>query len=255
MNFRLALGDKTNNKFENIVKTYLKDITLYKEESSKILKEKNELYNYISTKIKNNNLNRNSKNKNFYSALIDSINILGIHLTAKYYEGKALNNYNFYTKNEKELIYNNILKIFNIYPKKDKSKLTKFTPFKKKDEKKYPRVPSATDRIIFALSGKNNIKISPYNFDVYLFPDKSDHKMISLSFELSDNILKAQENANKAIEKINTNNISIAKENLNKNANNEEFLKLMLKNNKESNQENNQENNNRLSFYSTKNKI
>jgi hypothetical protein len=60
------------------------------------------------------------------------------------------------------------------------------------------RIPSACDKILFALNGENtnnyknnliedyivqgsDIQISPYNFDIYLFPDKSDHKLISLS--------------------------------------------------------------------------
>ena len=58
-----------------------------------------------------------------------------------------------------------------------------------RNKNKYARVPSMSDRILYSLSnkdGKQDIKISPYNFDILLIPNKSDHKMITLSFELID---------------------------------------------------------------------
>jgi hypothetical protein len=244
MNFRLNKvkeKNKTLEDYKSIISTYLLNNSKYKEESSKNLKLKNELYNYIfkhssyendlnnslisnfektlknnpnyskyiiknllfenisnnnsdelkklKTQLKNDydnyilnyNLKRNrngSVSSNnleeyldapFYNSLKYSIDKLGVHLSSKYYEGQSLKNIKFYK--DKSI---NSEEIFDIYPKKDGKNL-------------YARVPSATDRIIFALSEKDNIKISPYNFNVHLFPDKSDHKMISLSFELCDN--------------------------------------------------------------------
>ena len=111
-----------------------------------------------------------SNEPSFYSALIDSIDKLGTHLSSKYYDGRSLDNIKFY----KYRSIDKYSEIFEIFPKKN-------------GKNPSPRVPSQTDRIIYALPEKdNNIKISPYNFNVYLFPDKSDHKMISLSFELCD---------------------------------------------------------------------
>lgn len=64
----------------------------------------------------------------------------------------------------------------------------------------YPRIPSQTDRILYTLNDEtSNILISPANFDVYLIPDKSDHKMVSLSFELVKNkVNNLEENNNKS---------------------------------------------------------
>ena len=246
MNFRLnnvEEKNKTLEDYKSIILMYLLNNSKYKKESSKNLKLKNELYNYIfkhssyeiendlnhsfiknfekfiindpkySKYINDNSLFENISNINsnelkdlkkqlqndynkyilnhnlknhrntlvssntkeyldapFYNSLMYSIDKLGVHLSSKYYEGKSLENIKFY----KDKNINNSEEIFDIYPKKNGKSL-------------YPRVPSQTDRIIFALSEKNNnIKISPYNFNVHLFPDKSDHKMISLSFELCD---------------------------------------------------------------------
>ena len=58
-------------------------------------------------------------------------------------------------------------KIFNIRPKDG-----------------YPRIPSQTDRILYALSNKNNLLIESKNFDINIFPTKSDHKLISLNFNV-----------------------------------------------------------------------
>jgi hypothetical protein len=167
MNFRLNnVNDKnkTNEGYESIISTYLLNTSKYKEESSEKLKLKNELYGYI---LKHN---EDEVDKSFYTSLGNSIDKLGIHLSSKYFEGKSLEDIKFF----KDKNISSHKEIFNIYPKKNGKNIN-------------PRVPSQTDRIIFALSNENsNIKINPYNFNVHLFPDKSDHKMITLSFELCD---------------------------------------------------------------------
>ena len=56
----------------------------------------------------------------------------------------------------------------------------------------HPRIPSMTDRIIFCLAdteSNTNKKqyipyINPANFNIFLTPDKSDHKMITLGFDI-----------------------------------------------------------------------
>lgn len=160
-----------NKKYQNYnIHSLFENIKNSDSDEKKKLKK--ELYKdfmkYMSSLTLDSNTEK--KEKLFYTYLIDSINTLGIHLSSKYFEGQSLKNIEFY-KNKK---IENYQEIFDIYPKKDRPE-------------KYARVPSGTDRIIYALSEKNsNIKISPYNFNVHLFPDKSDHKMISLSFELCD---------------------------------------------------------------------
>ena len=69
----------------------------------------------------------------------------------------------------------------------------------------YPRIPSQTDRILYALAEKSNILISPANFDVYLIPDKSDHKMVSLSFELDKDKINGSNGENKVARKVGIN--------------------------------------------------
>ena len=46
-----------------------------------------------------------------------------------------------------------------------------------------PRIPSMCDRILYAISN-NEFEINTHNFNVYSLPKKSDHKIITLSFEL-----------------------------------------------------------------------
>ncbi len=56
----------------------------------------------------------------------------------------------------------------------------------------HPRIPSMTDRIIFCLADTETNRnkkqyipdINPANFNIFLTPDKSDHKMITLGFDI-----------------------------------------------------------------------
>jgi hypothetical protein len=188
--------------FEKIIKNdpkyskYINDNTLFENisniNSDELKNLKKQLKNDFNKYILNHNLKNHyntlvsSNNQEkyldapFYNSLKNSIDKLGVHLSSHYYEGKSLENIKFY----KDKNIDKYSEIFDIYPKKN-------------GKNSYPRVPSQTDRIIFALSKKdNNIKISPYNFNVHLFPDKSDHKMISLSFELCDNDCDINNNVN-----------------------------------------------------------
>jgi hypothetical protein len=166
MNFRLNVVPDENKKkesYKSIINKYLSNNSEYKRNSLNEFESKDELYQFILKQIFND---QNIENKqNFFIALKNSIDNLGIHLSSKYHTGRHSADALFY-KNKRIENYN---KIFNIYPNQ------------------FARVPSATDRIIYALSNNSNLKIHPYNFNVHLEPDKSDHKMITLSFELSSN--------------------------------------------------------------------
>jgi hypothetical protein len=98
---------------------------------------------------------------NFYQKLLESILSTGLHLTYKYRKGQA--------ETAQKLFYDKNISLIN-----QVFDLTN-NPIKK---------PSMSDRILYVMSEQNNISISPSNFDIFLFPDKSSHKMITLSFEL-----------------------------------------------------------------------
>jgi hypothetical protein len=199
LNFRLVSYDGNKLKFndkisKNIIKSYVDNNSLYKYNFTNNHKSENELYSYL------NYLHMTKKNqneKNFYLELLTSIETIGLHLTSKYFEGRKNKNINFYTQrynimNEKNLTnYNKKEEI----SRKTKSKIIpeniaifNIRPIKNG----HPRIPSMTDRIIFCLADTETNKnkkqyipdISPANFNIFLTPDKSDHKMITLGFDI-----------------------------------------------------------------------
>ena len=160
LNFRLYSSSniKENNDFSkisyDIVKTYLEN---NKQKSTNIIKEKNQLYQFLSE------LEKNYNNKEFYQGLKNSIDKIGIDLTSKYFKNRAIEEYKFYKNKD----LNDYKKIFKIDVKKNKN---------------YPRIPAASDKILFVLD--DNIDLDFY-FNLMLLPDKSSHKMITLSFNIS----------------------------------------------------------------------
>lgn len=212
-NFRLFTHTKTNsnvNSFDiirsrNIVKSYIvnKKSLNKSNEFYRILKKKLDNFEKLSKIIqksiinlkksnntyKNQNISRKNKIKyqnlkekleekleysNFYEKLLQSMELLGTHLTAKYTIDKTRHMYKeqlklFRILNHRDTINTSINNVFKI---KGKSLL----------ENKNIRVPSQTDRILFALKNKTSIAIDSNDFNIHLFPDKSDHKMISLTF-------------------------------------------------------------------------
>ena len=189
LNFRLHnyIKELNNHTIQrNIIKEYILNNSLYKHESSKKFIDgyelknkliKDELVNYF-----NYFNNKDDDIKKLIKLFKISIEKIGIHLSCKYTKDK----FNIHEKmfSEKEV---------------NSEKINKQNTFTiNKDG--VIRIPSACDKILFALNGENpnnyknnliedysvqgsDIKISPYNFDIYLFPDKSDHKLISLSME------------------------------------------------------------------------
>ena len=187
LNFRLHHYIKKLNNHSiqrNIIKEYILNNSLYKHESSKKFIDgyelknkliKDELVNYF-----NYFNNKDDDIKKLIKLFKISIEKIGIHLSCKYTKDKFNKHEEMFAKKE----VNN-------------KKIDKQNTFViNKDG--VIRIPSACDKILFALNGENlnnyknnliedyivkgsDIKISPYNFDIYLFPDKSDHKLISLS--------------------------------------------------------------------------
>jgi hypothetical protein len=182
LNFRLHHYNKILNNHniqKNIIKEYILNNSYYKSEFSKKmingykLKDKlikDELVDYF-----NYLTNNNESIKKLIKLFKISIKKIGIHLSCKYTKDK----FNIHKKMfiEKEINNKKINKQNTFVINKDG----------------VIRIPSACDKILFALNGEStnnsenttregtDIKISPYNFDIYLFPDKSDHKLISLS--------------------------------------------------------------------------
>lgn len=205
-NFRLFTHTKTNsniNSFDvvrsrNIVKSYIANAKSLNQSNEfyKVLRrtstaEKKILENdlkhmkNIESKLHpNNNLTHEQKqhyqelikqlNENFYQKLYESMDLLGTHLTSKYTVDRTRHMYKEQLKLFRKLNNRSINdeSIDNVFKIKSRSLL----------ENKNIRVPSQTDRILFALKNDSSIKIDPNDFNVHLFPDKSDHKMISLTF-------------------------------------------------------------------------
>ena len=200
LNFRLVSYDGKmsplyDNVSKNIINSYVNNNSLYKYNFTNNHKSNNELYSYLNELHISKNLNQNEKN--FYLELLSSIETIGLHLTSKYFEGLNNKNIKFFTQrynimNENNLTNNNKKEeinrktklgiipenttIFNIRPKKNG----------------HPRIPSMTDRIIFCLADTETNRnkkqyipdINPANFNIFLTPDKSDHKMITLGFDI-----------------------------------------------------------------------
>jgi hypothetical protein len=153
LNFNLYDVDEKINK-ENIINRMVYNyFTNNKNKFYKKYKNKNELL-LILKKKNANNLFRNNLFKNF----ISSINLIGYDLTCKYKSSDE----EFQNKNEN--------KDFNYLNKNNKL-----------------IVPSMCDRFLFALN--DEIIINNDHFSIYSIPKKSNHRIITLSFDLQFSIL------------------------------------------------------------------
>ena len=106
----------------------------------------------------------------FYSKLLDSINFLGRHLTSPYFRRKSEEEIELYNK---------------IYSSNFNRTNPAFGPILDIDIAGNRTIYLPTDRILFLLKNDTNIDINSKNFDVHFFPDKSSHKMLSLTFNLT----------------------------------------------------------------------
>ena len=183
LNFRLLHFSNTNTKTnfqsqsEKIIFNYLMNQSKFKQNFTINHKNNNELYKLL------NEFSKKTQYSSLLNEFLKNYILIGLHLTAKYIEDKGDIDEKFYKKRNinKMKLKQNISQVFNIFPKKDISKFMKLFTTKTKYPP-YPRVPSSTDKILFALS---DIKIQNANyFDVFIYPNKSDHKMITLSFKI-----------------------------------------------------------------------
>jgi hypothetical protein len=202
LNFRLLIND-TQNKLEQIKQIKQKYLK-YLKNNIKNKSQKNELELYLNKSIQKfseyngtnitnmeqkmveagfldenekrfvfegSNVEKEMKEIiQFYQKFKQSFDALGYDLLYKY-KIKSDDSLNIYNARKQfyDLVKNNSnkmnIKLFN--------------------EKNGKRVPSTTDRILFALN--DNIEITRDDLDLYLYPDKSDHLMITLKVSL-DNI-------------------------------------------------------------------
>jgi len=105
-----------------------------------------------------------------HTKLLDSITCLGSYLTSPYFIGQYKKEIELYSK-----IYNgnngnntNNSQILNI-----------------KNSHNIGAIELVTDRILYALKNDSGIEIKREDFNVHFFPDKSSHKMLSLTFDLN----------------------------------------------------------------------
>ena len=240
-NFRLFTHTKTNsniNSFDVIrsrqnVKSYIDNKkslnernefylvlkkNFLKKNSGNLPKKFNEDFNNLKKRHNNLRENENLSNQNFYQKLLKSfyqkllksfyqkllksMDLLGTHLTSKYMVDKTRYMYKeqleLFRLLKNSITDKSINSVFNINPKKNKN----------------IRVPSQTDRILFALKNETSIAIDSNDFNIHLFPDKSDHKMISLTFNFESVIPKviSSNNSNNS-----NNNIYIIPESITEN--------------------------------------
>ena len=188
--------DKKNNKviiqnyLLDTVKKYLKKlISLYKKENSNVwnstLLVKNEIKNFLESK------KSNTLYKKFYESIVN----LGTFITMKNPTKESKKQVEFiekYVKNNEnidDITFEDIKDIFKIYTGKSNEGV--------------PRPPSMPDRILAATHEKNVKPLAKKDLKTYLFPDKSDHKMISLDVRLnifdSRNILPKEPQTNTTI--------------------------------------------------------
>ena len=204
-----------------IIENYASNQSYYKYKFLDKRKKNDELYQFINNYIKylvNTNKNQYQTTIDFFENFLESILLLGLHLTSKYQPKLFTQNQKFYSTYDQIFEYNN--KVFNqtsqSYLSIPKNKLNtdentmsykkKISSIQKKQineaiekgrmpeestifnilpEDGYFRIPSMTDRILFSLhpqKGEYVPDIKPDNFNVFLTPDESYHKLISLAF-------------------------------------------------------------------------
>jgi len=245
LNFRLFSYNANKNINYNevstkIINNYANNISIYKENFTNNHKENNELYTYLNNMYMSKDLNLNERN--FYLELLSSIEIIGLHLTSKYFSERNNKNIKFYSQrydimNEHITIpdnlssnnntnNNNNQSVINKIKKKEIARKTELkiipentTIFNIRPKKNgLPRIPSMTDRILFCIADTNKNKpfyipdINPANFNIHLTPDKSDHKMITLGFNLKlfseNNNINSNINSRSRVSSLTNNNRS-----------------------------------------------
>ena len=205
-----------------IIENYASNQSYYKYQFLDKRKKNDELYQFINTYIEylvKTNKNQYQNTIDFFENFLESIQLLGLHLTSKYHPKLFTQNQKFYSTYDQIFEYNN--KVFDqpsqsylsipknklhtsmnssMSNKKNISSIQKkqiadaiekgrmpeeSTIFNILPKDGYFRIPSMTDRILYSLhpqKGEYVPDIKPDNFNVFLTPDESDHKLISLAF-------------------------------------------------------------------------
>jgi hypothetical protein len=276
---------------KEIIDNYASNQSYYKYHFLDKRKKNDELYQFINNYIENlvkNNKNKYQNNIDFFKNFLESIQLLGLHLTSKYEPNLFTKNQKFYNTYDQIYEYNN--KVFNqpsqSYISISKNKLNtdvntmsykkNISSIQKKQINEaiekgsmpnnstifnilpkdgYFRIPSMTDRILFSLrpqEGKYVPDIKPDNFNIFLTPDDSDHKLISLAFnfKLSD---KNKVSSNKKVsfqiqDKKNNEGMTVGLLN-NSSINSSDQSYQSAKNRKNERNSNNESNSNNLKYY------
>lgn len=179
--------NKNPNSNEKFIKEYIeKTVKAYMKKDNDTLYKKDEIYNFLKKEINSSNGNM----KNLLNKFKESIEKSKTFLTYKYRTDLKNNN----KKSIEEIVNNidlNTIK-YNTDVKKifETENYTTITNFGKKSTKKNNDLatiiepPSNPDRILYAL---HNINIKKEDLKMFMVPTKSDHKLITLNFDLEFN--------------------------------------------------------------------
>ena len=163
-----------NTQNEKLIKKYIEDtVKAYIEKNNNTLYKRDEIYNFLKKEININNGNM----KKLLTKFKESIEKSKTFLSFKYKTDLKNNNKKLIEnivriKGLENLNYNDIKKIFKT---EDKTTITR---------EKIINPPSNPDRILYAL---HNINIKKNDLKMFMIPDKSDHKLITLNFDLNFN--------------------------------------------------------------------
>lgn len=177
-NYLFQLNPKNDKDF---IKKYITDIVKkYKEGSNQELYSKDEIYTFLIKEI-----NKNNNTKILLQKFKESIEESKTFLSFKYkIDLKNENQNKFNNIESKNLKYNNIKKIFKTEDYPTVTKLVKKVKNNNNDLATIIKPPSNPDRILYAL---HNVNIKKNDLKMFMIPNKSDHKLITLNFDLNFN--------------------------------------------------------------------
>ena len=175
-----------NTQNETLIKKYIEDtVKAYMEKNNNTLYKKDEIYNFLKKEINNSSGNM----KNLLNKFKESIEKSKTFLSFKYKTDLKNNNKKLIENIVKEkrlenLNYNDIKKIFKTEDYTKITNLVKKVRNTNNDLATIIKPPSNPDRILYAL---HNINIKKDDLKMFVIPDKSDHKLITLNFDLNFN--------------------------------------------------------------------
>ena len=175
-NYLFQLNPNPNsNSNEKFIKEYIeKTVKAYMKKDNDTLYNKDEIYNFLKKEINSSNGNM----KNLLNKFKESIEKSKTFLSFKYKTDLKNNNKKLIEEIVNNIVLNTIK--YNNHVKKifETENYTKITG------EKIIKPPSNPDRILYAL---HNINIKKNDLKMFMIPDKSDHKLITLNFDLNFN--------------------------------------------------------------------